>query len=879
MQTFAGAGLPTVFGGSNTSSSGIVQTDIDANATTVTDQAGKVRRSITNGLGQLTRVDEPNSSNQLGTVSSPSQPTYYSFNELGKLVRVQQGSQNRYFMYDSLGRMLRVRQPEMEINTALNTSGNPDNNSWTSGFTYDSNGNVLTTTDAKGNTTTNTYDALNRVTQRSYNDSPATPTINFYYDGNGVTPMPSFAKGKLTKVENGLSQTLNTNFDAAGRLLSSEQRTPLDGETLGTATARASSYQYNLAGDITQETYPSGRVVNNSFDDNGDIARIFGKKTSTSVEQTYATSFAYTPDGKIGHLKLGNGLWESAKLNSRSQLTDLTVGYSVGDGSLLRLDYDYGELQTNGTVDSTQNAGNIAKQTESFSGLANPLVQTYKYDSLDRISEAKETVNGNQTWKQTFGYDIYGNRTSFYQVVAAQELVINNLTLPTVDSLSNRFAANQGYAYDKNGNITTDPNNGGRTFIFNGDNKQTEVKDSANVTIGRYYYDGNGHRVKKVTDLETTVFVYDGLGKLIAEYSTATPPQNPTINYTATDQLGSPRVLTDAYGQVVSRRDFMPFGEELFADGTTRTTGNKYSTTDQDAVRQRFTGYQKDAETGLDFAEARYYNDQHGRFTAVDPLLSSGKSPNPQTFNRYVYAMNRPTGLTDPTGLQAGSDQAAPEDSGIVERVQTWICKSFWCWVKEGFVQLGVALWGRENIRQDERIEIEDRKRTGVDKEVKDAVINYGNDLNKVTDTVVDADPTGILNLQRVTADNALGRASDREVYSAMMSAAIDTALTVDAPGKGITVLGKFPHYLKFAEKIGANRFNIPTKVWETLSAKEAWTANVKFLDRAITRGDDLVLSKKIKDISKVSGQLRKELDYLVEQGYKLSDDGRRMIK
>src|SRR3569623_668770 len=37
---------------------------------TVTDQAGKVRRSVTNGLGQLTRVDEPNSSNALGTISS-----------------------------------------------------------------------------------------------------------------------------------------------------------------------------------------------------------------------------------------------------------------------------------------------------------------------------------------------------------------------------------------------------------------------------------------------------------------------------------------------------------------------------------------------------------------------------------------------------------------------------------------------------------------------------------------------------------------------------------------------------------------------------------------------------------------------------------------
>lgn len=47
----------------------------------------------------------------------------------------------------------------------------------------------------------------------------------------------------------------------------------------------------------------------------------------------------------------------------------------------------------------------------------------------------------------------------------------------------------------------------------------------------------------------------------------------------------------------------------------------------------------------------------------------------------------------------------------------------------------------------------------------------------------------------------------------------------------------------------------------------------------AIARGDDIVLSKKIKDISKVSGTFRRELDYLIEHGYKLSEDGKRLIK
>ncbi len=88
----------------------------------------------------------------------------------------------------------------------------------------------------------------------------------------------------------------------------------------------------------------------------------------------YATGFSYFADGKIEKLKLGNGLWESAKLNNRLQATEIAMGHSVGDGSLMKLNYEYGELNADGSVDTTKNAGNIAKQTVNFSGLANPFV-------------------------------------------------------------------------------------------------------------------------------------------------------------------------------------------------------------------------------------------------------------------------------------------------------------------------------------------------------------------------------------------------------------------------------------------------------------------------------------------------------------------------
>ena len=229
----------------------------------------------------------------------------------------------------------------------------------------------------------------------------------------------------------------------------------------------------------------------------------------------------------------------------------------------------------------------------------------------------------------------------------------------------------QGYLFDKNGNLTTDPTGSGRNFTFNAENKQSEVRDASNPNqqtniIGRYFYDGEGKRVKKVTNTETTVFVYSN-GKLVAEYSTATPTTNPTTSYTMTDQLDSPRVITNALGEVTSRRDFKPFGEELPTDINYRTPNRKYGVSDN--VRQRFTGYQKDTETQLDFAEARMYQNLHGRFTAVDPLLASGKSANPQTFNRYVYCLNNPVVIIDPTGMMP--DDWYIKDDGNIEVVRT----------------------------------------------------------------------------------------------------------------------------------------------------------------------------------------------------------------
>jgi RHS repeat-associated protein len=72
-----------------------------------------------------------------------------------------------------------------------------------------------------------------------------------------------------------------------------------------------------------------------------------------------------------------------------------------------------------------------------------------------------------------------------------------------------------------------------------------------------------------------------------------------------------------------------------------------------DGVRQQFAGYERDNETGLDYAQNRYLSSPQGRFTSPDPTLLSVNGTNPQTWNRYAYVLNNPLQYIDPLGLWA----------------------------------------------------------------------------------------------------------------------------------------------------------------------------------------------------------------------------------
>jgi len=108
---------------------------------------------------------------------------------------------------------------------------------------------------------------------------------------------------------------------------------------------------------------------------------------------------------------------------------------------------------------------------------------------------------------------------------------------------------------------------------------------------------------------------------------------------------------------VISRHDYMPFGDELGAGVGSRTIAMGFGVAE--GLRKKFTSHERDTETGLDYMQARYYQGLQGRFTSADPLLASGETRRPQSWNRYAYVLNNPLRLIDPNGL----DDAEATDS------------------------------------------------------------------------------------------------------------------------------------------------------------------------------------------------------------------------
>ena len=126
-----------------------------------------------------------------------------------------------------------------------------------------------------------------------------------------------------------------------------------------------------------------------------------------------------------------------------------------------------------------------------------------------------------------------------------------------------------------------------------------------------------------------------------------------SIEYFQTDAIGSVRMVTGPSGEILERRDFLPFGEELAPPPNGQPLG--------------FAGAERDAETAnsswmaSNYIGARIMQAAIGRFLSVDPGHADGTLTDPQSWNGYAYARNNPLLFVDPNGRQNCPVDDCPE--------------------------------------------------------------------------------------------------------------------------------------------------------------------------------------------------------------------------
>jgi RHS repeat-associated protein len=551
-----------------------------------------------------------------GTALSPFDPTVgqqttYAYDVMDNLTGATQGVQSRAFSYDSLGNLLSAATPE--AGTVTNA--------------YNSFNLVSTRTDNRGVITSYSYDTLNRLTQVSYNVGttgvPATSTVTLAYG----TSASSNNKGRLTSMTDGTGSEAYT-YNALGRVTALTK-------TIGTK-AYPLSYAYDIVGSLKSVTYPSGRVVTQGFDTLERLQQVSSSGTN------YVSGIGYNSAWEPTSFNYGNGVAASFGYNSRMQLASLA--YTKGSSTLFSLSYGY-----------TQNGGNNGQITSITDNVDNGRTANYSYDVLSRLATAQTTGSANYpAWGISWSYDRYGNRLA--ETVTAGSGPSNSVS---VDATTNRINT-AGYAYDAGGNMTND---GLNTMTYNAENRVV-TSISGGVT-STYSYDGNGLRVKKqVGSATATVYIFSS-SKVIAEYASGAKVNSPTkeyiysgsallatisgntTNYHMGDQL-SPRLTTNTSGTVAGQQGHFPFGESWYSSNTT--------------TKFQFTSYERDSESGNDYAIARSYVNRLARFSSPDPL--GGFIDNPQSLNRYPYALNNPINLVDPSGLSCITVNYIDPDTG-----------------------------------------------------------------------------------------------------------------------------------------------------------------------------------------------------------------------
>jgi RHS repeat-associated protein len=475
----------------------------------------------------------------------------------------------------------------------------------TTANTYDPAGNVMTSTDPDGVTTTWTYTPQNHVATLSFSNSSA-PAVSYAYDAGGDETSVTDASGTSANVYNTFGELTSTQNGA--------------GQVTG--------FSYDADGDGTATTYPLPSTASSWDAGNATVSYGYDKAdqlTSVTDFNGHVIGITDTPDGLQASLSLGS---TGDSIATTYDPTDSPSSITLKNSSATLQSFTYSDTP----------AGNLLSEADG-PGAQSPA--SYTYDGEDRVSSM--TPAGSSA-AQDYGFDSSGNLTT----LPTGALGCYNDAGELTGSGTSCTNATINYTYNADGERLTSTQ--GSTVLASGTWNGAQQLATFNSSAGDMTaatYNGNGLRTSSTIEPSngsptTQNYVWDGYNLLMDSqnayiYAGGTAPveqvslAHGTISYLDTDCIGSVRSIVSASGTLTGTASYDAWGNPSASGGLTANTPFGYA------------GAYTDAD-GLLYLINRYYDPSTGQFISVDPDLA-------QTGQAYEYGVGDPVSNTDPMGL------------------------------------------------------------------------------------------------------------------------------------------------------------------------------------------------------------------------------------
>jgi RHS repeat-associated protein len=590
------------------------------NLVKVMDQAGKWKIQMTDAMGNLIKVLEPNPDT---TTDGRYLVTDYTYNGISQLTQVWM----RRYAPGSTTNYTDQYRTFTYTGTDLASATNPENGTVT--YQYDGDHHVTQRTDAYGQQTRYSYDAYGRLIEvQHWTGSPLSEQLNqrvdYYYDINPCSGFSQNGWGRLTAVNFKMGDeaqgcVYQYSYNQAGRVTSQKMSWLLSDGRQGSHGPveydLVAGYEWDNEGRMTAMTYPAVNATGTRYTYQFDVMGRTNGMTDAGTNMGVASA-TFGVAGEIQSLGYF-GFGESRQYNSMYQMTRMTA--TNGGTTVMDMQYVYSTAQANN--------GRII---QSIDGVTGETVD-YTYDILNRLSQAQTEGASGVQWGQSFTYDGFGN------------LYAKGVT--------------KGSAPTFSVNINPATNGGPTSFTTPPAGMDVENRPVGN-SIDTNFYDHAGKRVLMRHDgygwpnymySSTFEFAMYGLGgqrilTVNCSYGSDGGPSCGTSSKNvywagklvvsrgvtvATDRLGSARANSN--GESFA---YYPYGEER----TTTADG-----------REKFGTYARD-NTASDYADQRYYNVGTGRFNVPDPYQASAGAEDPTGWNRYMYVGGDPINFADIDG-------------------------------------------------------------------------------------------------------------------------------------------------------------------------------------------------------------------------------------